>query len=274
MNPAERVGARPLTAIQQQGQTDKTGKLGQRPVRQETPNTLFSRLSTFFGNPFSRPAAGQPGLAMATGAASAQTPEPAAPRKINLQKNGVTDIDPAGIRAMLKDTNIRDNGITEQMNLDFPRSQYTINGMAMNNDPARSVTALEDITRNEDGSINKDLLLAVSQIAHQGLFFDGEKKVASEDLTANHGIIPAGHADNVRQFTITRPDNGDVQVDALSHNNVTAAFGEDGFTPRPLSEDSFYQYAIGVTIHADSIGAGEPAITISPLTWSCNIRET
>ena len=174
---------------------------------------------------------------------------------------------------MFNDTNVTADGITEQMSLDLERMDYNINGEDMNRDGAKTLQALREMVTDDSGRVDKEMLKAISQVAHQGLMSDGESKIIYNDLLPNKGILPAGQTSGVRNITITRLANGDIKLDAQVRNNLRNLMLEDGRTYLPVTGDSYYEHSQSVIIHADSVMAGKPDLSNFPLDYSYNIQE-
>lgn len=197
----------------------------------------------------------------------------AARERLSLEKTAAVPVDVAKIGKMFRYKPYKKTGLTEQALADFPRLNYVIGGKTMDNDTERSIQALQDVVTDKNGKVDKKMALAVSQVAHQGLFFDGEGEVMME-LMNEHGVIPTGAGDDFQRINIERLDNGDVRVDIERRKNVRIAAGSDSRTQINLKEGSFYEYSMAVTVDARSVARGRPVlIEAAPLRYAYNISE-
>ena len=299
MPPIDRTGTGPIQQTREQQAADNanaTGQLGNHTVRQgesdgtgATIRSVFSKLADYlragfekFKSLFSRSvSAGQADTARVAATARQDeagsivgSMEEAPPREpISLKKSGFHSVNPAGLKRMFNDTNVTTDGITEQMSLDLERMDYNIDGEDMGQDKDKTLQALRELVTDDSGRVDKEMLKAISQVAHQGLMSDGESKIIYNDLLPNKGILPAGQTSGVRNITITRLANGDIKLDARVRNNLRNLVLEDGRTYLPVTDDSYYEHAQSVVIHADSVRAGKPDLSNFPLDYSYNLQE-
>ena len=279
------------TAAQQAQQAEQagaTGALGGRTVRQgrnpfaAVRNALsrvadyisagFKNFKSLFSRSVRRGEAGEARVA-ATRVATAPEQVEEARGRLSLEQKGTVSVDVASIGDMFEYVSDKETGLAEQALKDFPRTDYVIGGKTMDYDTARSVQALRDLATDENGQADEKMALAVSQVAHQGLFFDGESKITL-GLLHDHGVIPVGQGDDSKRIKIERLDNGDVRIDIEARKDMKTVVGSDGKTHIHLKEGSFYEYSMSVTVHAGSVAGGHPAVVeAAPLRYAYSLGE-
>lgn len=268
-------------ATQQTQQAPAVGSLGNRSVTRgksrfaavkDALSTAFSHIGAKFRSLFSRRA--QVGAApTAKAAATQQTPAGQQGARLALEKAGTLQTNVKGTEKMFQYDDVTDTGITEQMVKDITRSDYTIGGIDVQRSPDRAVQALSDLVRDEDGKVDEKMLLAVSQIAHQGLLADGEKPLIM-GLMNEHGVVPAGKKSGSgdSRYDIQRLDNGDIRVSASSHADVSFLVDNEGDV-NELKDGSFYEYSFSVTINAENVARGQPTLTSTPVRYAYSLSE-
>lgn len=293
----------PVIAAQQaqrSQQTDEAGRLGGHSVRQgRSPfaavRNAFLRVADYisagfrnFKSLFSRPVrGGEAGAARAAAAREGATGEHIAAQaqggvageqvgqgreSLALEKTESFSTDLSSIEDMFEYEADKETGLAVQMMKDLARIEYTIGGKGMECDPERSIQALHDLVRDENGKPDEKMLLAVSQVAHQGVFADGESRITL-GLMHEHGVLPVGKGEVTLRIELERLDNGDVRIHAANHNEMRALIGSDGRTRIPLKEGSFYEHSRSVTLSAESVAAGQPAVTATPVRYAYSLNE-
>ena len=278
----DRIRSDPSVAARQMQNTAAAGSLGGRSVTRgksafAAVGNALSRaahyVSVKFRSLISRHTrVGEAHTARVAATSQTRAGQEGAP--LALEKAGTWPANVNGLEQMFRYDDVMETGITEQMAKDITRSDYIIGGKDVQRDPGGALRALRDLVRDEDGKVDEKMLLAVSQIAHQGLLAEGETRLVKE-LFTGYGVTPAekrgGTGDS--RYELQRLDNGGIRINASSHTDVGSAVGQDGKSISKLKDGSFYEYSVSVTINAESVAKGQPALTAAPVKYAYSLIE-
>ena len=295
-----KIGASPQTlATQQTTAVGAVGALGDREVRRSrsvfaavksTLSKAARYLSGKFKSLFSRRA--QVGKAPTALASAALHTAAAKPQRapLNLQKQGEWPVDEKNFASLFQyetdqqSETYKKHGICEQMWKDSSRDTFVVNGENMQRDPDRTIEALHELVKDKDGKVNEKLLLAVSQLSHQGALAEGVRPFTlgmyhDHGLTvvAGRGVGEVGtdeHSQSESRYEIQRLNSGDIQINISRRTTLGTAFAQDD--PKlliALKGDSSFESSFTLTINAESVARGQPTLTATPIQYAYKIIE-
>ena len=277
-----RIRSNPAIAAQQAQQAAATGSMGDRSVTRgksvfAAVRSALSRAAHYVSASFKSLYSRQVRVGQTHAARAAAAPQAGAEQKdtpLALEKAGKWPADVKGLRTMFQYEAVKETGITAQMTKDITRSDYIIGGEDMQRDPGHALHSLRGLVKDKKGGFDEKMLLAVSQVAHQGLLAEGETKLIM-GLFNEHGVTPAGKTGGTgnSRYEVQRLKNGDMRINASSHTDITSVIGPDGKSVSKLKDGSFYEYSFSVTISAKSVAKGQPTLTATPVRYAYSLNE-